>query len=94
MAKAIWSNMVIAESDDYEMVEGNVYFPEDSIKSEYFKKSDTKTNCPWKGIASYYTINVNGNENKDASWYYPDPTDAAKNIKNHVAFWKGVKIEK
>lgn len=93
MAKAIWNGVVIAESDNYEMVEGNYYFPENSIKQEYFKPSNTHTTCSWKGVASYYTIVVNGEENKDAAWYYPNPKDKAKNIKNYIAFWRGVKVE-
>lgn len=94
MVKAIWNNKVIAESNKHELVEGNVYFPPDAIKSEFFKDSDHHTTCPWKGYASYYTIVVDGKENKDAAWYYKDPKPAAANIKDHVAFWKGVKVEK
>lgn len=90
--KAIWNDTVIAESDDTVVVENNHYFPPESIKSDCFKPSDTRTNCPWKGIASYYTIEVEGRENKDAAWYYPDPSHAAMAIKNRIAFWKGVKI--
>ena len=93
MAKAIWNGVVLAESDNTEVVEGNQYFPADSVKREYFKDTDTHTTCPWKGLASYYTIEVNGKENKDAAWYYPAPKDAAKQIKDHVAFWKGVEVE-
>ncbi len=93
MAKAIWNGVVLAESDKTEVVEGNQYFPADSVKREYFKETDTHTTCPWKGLASYYTIEVNGKENKDAAWYYPAPKDAAKQIKDHVAFWKGVEVE-
>lgn len=94
MPKAIWNGKVIAESDRYELVEGNVYFPPGSIKSECFQPSDTHTVCGWKGTASYYTVVVDGRENKDAAWYYPDPKDAAANIKDHVAFWRGVTVEK
>ena len=94
MPKAIWNNTVIAESDKYEVVENNIYFPPGSIKKEYFKPSSTHTTCPWKGVASYYTVEVNGSENKDAAWYYPQTSDAAKNIENYVAFWKGVKVLK
>ncbi len=94
MAKAIWNGTVLAESDHYEIVEGNVYFPPKSINTGYFQQSDTKSTCPWKGLASYYSITVNGQENKDAAWYYPAPNAAAANIKNHVAFWRGVKVEK
>ncbi len=93
MAKAIWNGVVLAESDNTEVVEGNQYFPADSVKREYFKETETHTTCPWKGLASYYTIEVNGKENKDAAWYYPAPKDAAKQIKDHVAFWKGVEVE-
>ena len=92
MAKTIWNDVVLAESDAYEKVEGNVYFPPDSINKTYFKESDTHTSCTWKGIASYYNIVVNDQENKDAAWYYPDPKDAAENIKDHIAFWRGVKV--
>lgn len=94
MAKAVWNGIVLAESDKYEIVEGNVYFPEESIKKQYFKKSDKNTVCFWKGVASYYTINANGRVNKDAAWYYPNPTQAAKKIINHIAFWKGVQVER
>ena len=91
--KAIWNNEVIAESNDTVVVEGNHYFPHDSIKKEYFKTSDSHTTCPWKGVASYYTVEVNGSENPDAAWYYPETSELAKGIKNYVAFWKGVKVE-
>lgn len=94
MPKAIWNGKVIAESDTYETVEGNVYFPPGAIKSEHFKPSDTHSVCPWKGTASYYTVAVDGQENRDAAWYYPDPKPAAANIKDHVAFWRGVTVEK
>lgn len=90
--QAIWNEQVLAESDDFIQVEGNYYFPKDSIKPEFFKNSNTHTICPWKGTASYYTIEVNGKENKDAAWYYPEPKDAAKQITDRVAFWKGVQI--
>ena len=90
--KAIWNNTVIAESDDTLVIENNHYFPADSIKKEYFKPSDTHTTCAWKGIASYYTVTVNGKENKDAAWYYPQPKEAAAAIKDSVAFWRGVEI--
>jgi uncharacterized protein (DUF427 family) len=94
MPKAIWNGQVVAETAKYESVEGNVYFPPGSVKREYFTPSATTTRCPWKGIAHYYNVVVNGKENKDAAWYYPDPSDAAKNIKDHVAFWHGVQVEK
>ncbi|GAC1425322.1 MAG: DUF427 domain-containing protein [Ktedonobacteraceae bacterium] len=93
MAKAIWNGVVLAESDKTEVVEGNQYFPANSVKREYFKETSTHTTCPWKGLASYYTIEVNGKQNKDAAWYYPAPKDAAKQIKDHVAFWKGVEVQ-
>ena len=94
MAKAIWNGQVVAESDTFEEVEGNVYFPPSSIKQEYFESSEKNSVCPWKGTASYYTLNVDGEENADAAWYYPEPKDAATNIKDHVAFWKGVEVQK
>lgn len=93
MAKAIWNGVVIAESDAFETVEGNVYFPPGSVKQEYLKASDHTSHCPWKGDASYYTLVVNGEENKDAAWYYPAPFEKAAHIKDHVAFWKGVTVE-
>jgi uncharacterized protein (DUF427 family) len=94
MAKATWNGTVIAESVQFELVEGNVYFPLGSVKREYMTESATHTTCPWKGEASYYSVLVNGQTNKDAAWYYPTPKDAAKNIKDHVAFWKGVVVER
>lgn len=90
--KAIWNGKVLAESDETVVVEGNHYFPEDSINKEYFKPSDTNTVCGWKGTASYYSLEVDGDSNTDAAWYYPEPKDDAKEIKNHVAFWKGVEV--
>jgi uncharacterized protein (DUF427 family) len=93
MAKAIWNGVVLAESDRCEIVEGNYYFPPDAINQEYFKPSDSHTTCFWKGVASYYTIVVDGQDNKDAAWYYPEPKEKAQNIKNYVAFWRGVKVE-
>lgn len=94
MAKAIWNNTVIAESENCEVVEGNYYFPPDSINQTYFKTSNTHTSCPWKGQASYYNIEVDGKTNDDAAWYYPEPKPKAENIKNYVAFWRGVTVEK
>jgi uncharacterized protein (DUF427 family) len=91
--KARWHGATLAESDETVVVEGNHYFPADSIRREYFSESDTHTTCPWKGEASYYDISVNGEMNKDAVWYYPEPKQAAANIKNRVAFWKGVVVE-
>ncbi|MEX0987531.1 MAG: DUF427 domain-containing protein [Bacteroidales bacterium] len=90
--KALWNNKVIAESDDIVKVEGNSYFPAVSVNKDYFKESDTKTVCPWKGTASYYHIDIEGDINEDAAWFYPDPKDAAKEIKGRVAFWKGVEV--
>ncbi|MDX1315301.1 MAG: DUF427 domain-containing protein [Eudoraea sp.] len=90
--KAIWNDQVIAESEDTVVVENNHYFPEESIKKQFFKKSDTHTTCPWKGIASYYHLEVDGKENRDAAWYYPEVSELAKAIKGRVAFWKGVEI--
>ncbi len=92
MAKATWNDAVLAESESYETVEGNIYFPPNSINREYFKDSDTHSTCFWKGKASYYHVEVNGETNKDAAWYYPEPKSKAENIKHHVAFWKGVKV--
>jgi uncharacterized protein (DUF427 family) len=93
MAKAIWNGTVLAKSDQTIMVEGNHYFPPASVNWQYFKPSETHTICPWKGEASYYNVDVNGQVNKDAAWYYPAPKDAAKQIKDHVAFWRGVRVE-
>jgi uncharacterized protein (DUF427 family) len=90
--KAIWQNVTLAESNATLVVEGNHYFPPDSINQNYFKDSNSHTTCPWKGLASYYSIVVNGKVNQDAAWYYPDPKPAAGNIKNYVAFWKGVEV--
>jgi len=90
--KANWNNVDIAESDKTVVVEGNHYFPPEAINKDYFQKSSTHTTCPWKGEASYYDVVVNGQVNKDAAWYYPDPKAAAAEIKNHVAFWRGVKV--
>lgn len=90
--KAIWNGEVIAESSNTVVVENNHYFPPESIHKEFFKNSDTHSVCPWKGTASYYTIEVNGKENKDAAWYYPEVSELARSIKGHVAFWKGVSV--
>jgi len=90
--KATWSNTIIAESNDTKIVENNHYFPQDSIKEEYFKLSDSHTRCPWKGEASYFNIEVEGEVNQDAAWYYPQSSHAAKPIENYVAFWKGIKV--
>jgi uncharacterized protein (DUF427 family) len=93
MAKAIWENTVLAESDQTIEVEGNQYFPPEAIRQPFFKPSENHSVCPWKGTASYYDIEVNGRRNANAAWYYPDPKSAAQQIRNYVAFWKGVKVE-
>lgn len=90
--KASWHGVVIAESEDTVVVEGNHYFPESAVKREYLRPSDTHTVCPWKGTASYYSLVVDDAENKDACWYYPEPKDAAVQIRGRVAFWKGVTV--
>lgn len=90
--KATWNNQTIAESNDTIVIENNHYFPASSIKNEFFKTSNKHTTCPWKGEASYYTLEVNGQRNEDAAWFYPNPKDAASEIKDYVAFWKGVKV--
>jgi uncharacterized protein (DUF427 family) len=94
MARATWKGTVLAESDRVEIVEGNVYFPPDAVKREHVRTSGTHTTCPWKGEASYYDVIVNGETNRDAAWYYPMPKTAAANIENHVAFWRGVTVER
>ena len=91
--KAIWNNTVIAESDATKVIEGNHYFPPESIKKEFFKSSESHTTCPWKGQASYYSLEVNGETNADAAWFYPQASELAKEIQGYVAFWKGVAIE-
>lgn len=91
--RAVWNGQVLAESDATVVVEGNHYFPPDAVRREFFTASDTHTTCPWKGLASYYTVKVNGESNPDAAWYYPEPKDAAANIRDHVAFWRGVSVE-
>ena len=90
--KAIWNNEIIAESNDTKVIENNHYFPPEAIKKEFFKSSDTHTNCPWKGVASYYTVSVNGKENKDAAWYYPTTKRGFEKIAGYVAFWRGVTV--
>jgi uncharacterized protein (DUF427 family) len=94
MPKATWKGAVLAESDKCEVVEGNVYFPPDALKSEHFQPTETHTVCGWKGLCSYYDVVVGEAVNKDAAWYYPEPKDAAKNIRGYVAFWKGVTVER
>ena len=91
--RATWKGAVLAESDDTVVVEGNHYFPADSIRREHFRESETHTVCPWKGTASYYDVVVGGDVNREAAWYYPQPKDAAREIKDRVAFWHGVKVE-
>jgi uncharacterized protein (DUF427 family) len=90
--KALWNGTVLAESDRTVVVEGNHYFPPESIREEHFKPSDTQTVCPWKGLASYSNVEVDGKQNPDAAWFYPEPKDAAQQIAGYVAFWKGVTV--
>jgi len=90
--KAVWNDTVIAESDDTVVVEGNHYFPHDSIKREYFHKTETSTSCPWKGTASYYSVTVNEKTNTDCAWYYPVPSKEAEKLKDRIAFWNGVQV--
>lgn len=96
MPKAMWNGTVIAEAaaDQVEIVENNVYFPPDAVKREFLQANDSHTVCPWKGTASYYDVVVDGQVNKGAAWYYPQPKDAAKQIADHVAFWRGVQVER
>jgi uncharacterized protein (DUF427 family) len=91
--KAIWNGAVLAQSDTFETVEGNVYFPPTALNRDYFRESPTHTTCPWKGLASYYDVVVDGAVNKDAAWFYPEPKPAAGNITGYVAFRRGVKVE-
>ena len=93
MPRAIWNGAVLAESAETVLVEGNHYFPPETVRTEYLKPSPTHTVCGWKGTASYYTVEVNGQVNPDAAWYYPNPLPAAIEIEGHIAFWKGVKVE-
>ncbi len=90
--KAIWNETVLAESDHTVLVEGNHYFPAESLKREHFQPSARTSVCSWKGTANYYSIVINGQENKDAAWYYADPKSAADNIRGRVAFWRGVQV--
>lgn len=92
MVKAVWNGAVIAESDDTVVVEGNHYFPRSAVQSAYLVASNTHTTCPWKGVASYYSLSVDGATNPDAAWYYPEPKSAAAEIKDRIAFWKGVDV--
>lgn len=91
--KATWNGTVIAQSDDIVTVEGNAYFPTAALDRQYVVDSATRTTCHWKGVASYYTLDVNGHKNPDAVWYYPSPKAGAEQVKDRVAFWKGVKVE-
>jgi uncharacterized protein (DUF427 family) len=93
MAQATWNGAVIAQSDDTVVVEGNHYFPIDSVISGVLSPTETHSVCPWKGTASYYSVTVDGQTNPDAAWYYPEPKDAAKEIKDRVAFWNGVSVK-
>ncbi|TDJ16308.1 MAG: DUF427 domain-containing protein [Gammaproteobacteria bacterium] len=93
MAKAIWNGTVLAESEDTIMVEGNHYFPPEAVKREHFRDSQEHTVCHWKGVASYYDVEVNGEINRGAAWYYPEPSEAASSIKDYIAFWRGVKVK-
>ncbi len=90
--KAVWKDTVLAQSNNTVVIEGNHYFPKDSLNMEFFKSSRTTSVCHWKGTAKYYTIEVNSDENQDAAWYYPTPSKLAESIKDHVAFWKGVEV--
>lgn len=92
MPRALWNDTVLAESDETVVVEGNHYFPPQAVNWEYFEESDQQTTCPWKGVASYYDVTVGGDVNPGAAWYYPDPKAAAAEIKDHVAFWRGVDV--
>ena len=91
--KATWKEVTLAESEQTVVVEGNHYFPPNSIRREHFRESQTHTSCPWKGVASYYDVLAGSEINKDAAWFYPEPKEAAANIKDHIAFWKGVTIQ-
>ena len=93
MAKAVWNGVVIAESDETVIVEGNHYFPPSSLQRRYLEGSDNHTVCPWKGVASYFDVVVEGKRSREAAWYYPVPSSAAAEIKDHVAFWKGVSVK-
>jgi uncharacterized protein (DUF427 family) len=93
MVRATWNGAILAESDRTVVVEGNHYFSPDSVKKEHLRPSDTHTTCGWKGVASYYSVEVDGKTNADAAWFYPAPKDAAKNITGYVAFWKGVLVQ-
>lgn len=93
MAKAIWNGTVLAQSDDTVIIDGNHYFPPQSVDKQYFQETSTHTSCPWKGTANYYDIEVNGQINRDAAWFYPNAKEKAKHFEDYVAFWRGVQIE-
>ncbi len=93
MAKAIWNGVILAESERTVVIEGNHYFPPESVRRQYLRDSPTHTTCGWKGVASYYTVAVDGKENKDAAWFYPTPKPAATEIAGYIAFWRGVKVK-
>ena len=93
MPKAIWNGAILAESNDTIVVEGNHYFPPSALNLQYFTECDARTVCSWKGTAGYYDLNVDGQVNQKAAWYYPDPKDEASQIKGYIAFWRGVKVE-
>lgn len=90
--RAIWNGAIIAESSDTIVIEGNHYFPPESVRRDYLKASESHTTCPWKGEASYYDIEVSGSVNRDAAWYYPNPSAQAERIRGYIAFWRGVKV--
>ena len=92
MVKAMWNGETLAESEHTIVVEGNHYFPRDSVRDDVLRESSKQSRCPWKGLASYYTVEVNGRTNEDAAWYYPEPKEAAREIAGHVAFWRGVEV--
>lgn len=94
MIRAVWNGAVLAETAETVQLEGNDYFPADSLRRDFFSDSTTTTVCPWKGTASYYTVTVDGAVNPDAAWYYPAPSERAQKIADHVAFWKGVRVER
>jgi uncharacterized protein (DUF427 family) len=96
MPRAIWNGVILADAPDerVEIVEGNVYFPPDAVRREHLRPSDAHTVCPWKGTASYYDVVVDGQTNRDAAWYYPAPKEAAKQIADHIAFWRGVHVQR
>jgi uncharacterized protein (DUF427 family) len=93
MKKATWNGVVLAHSDETVVIEGNHYFPPESLNKQYFNETDTRSTCPWKGQASYYNIEVNGKLNKDAAWFYKEPSELAKGIKDYVSFWKGIEVQ-